>query len=97
MSDDAIEAIVPAPTLDTRAAADLRAALSSCASAGIRLDGQSVEFIGAAALQIILSARASCVAAGAALRIVRPSNALAEQWRALGAPSDVLDPCEAAA
>lgn len=96
MGDDATEAIVLAPTLDTRAAADLRIALSSCAGA-IRLDGQSVEFIGAAALQIILAARASCTASGAALRIVRPSDALTEQWRALGAPSDVLDQCEAAA
>jgi anti-anti-sigma regulatory factor len=97
MGDEAIDAITRAPTLDTRAAAELRAVLAPRAGSALRIDGQGVEFIGAAALQVLLSARASSIAGGAAFRIAQPSEALVAQWRALGAPLEVLDHCGAGA
>lgn len=85
--------LVLAPTLDTRAATALRSGLAGAAEAFPKIDGHAVEFLGAYALQILLSARI----AGAPVKIAAPSQALVEQWRALGGPDDMLDNGETAA
>jgi chemotaxis protein CheX len=82
-----------AASLDTAAAAPLRAALLARIEGRqpILLDGGSVARVGLACLQVLASARATAAAEGLGYRIANPSGALRDM-AALARLDALLDP-----
>lgn len=72
--------------LDLNAAAPLREQLLALRGGPAILDGSAVERLGGLCLQVLLAARRTWAADGAELRLAEPSEALAAQLAAFGAP-----------
>ncbi len=77
--------LILAEALDMRAAAPLLVALRQRRGETLRLDGSSVERLGALCLQVILAAQAAWATDGNAFEIYNPSTALTDTWSLMGA------------
>jgi chemotaxis protein CheX len=100
MPDTAQEAAVLrlAQTLDLNAAGPLAAELLALRGRDLAVDASAVERMGAQCLQVLLSARATWTADGAAFSLVTPSNEFATAMALLGAPIDqTFNPVELSA
>jgi chemotaxis protein CheX len=85
---------LPLPAvMDLKAAAPLRAALLDRRGGALELDGSEVERIGGLCLQVLLAAETTWRADGHAFAVIRPSPALEEGLRLLGAP-DLASPAK---
>ena len=96
MGDRALADAALPSSLDARAAHVLREALVQI-EGQIVLDGEAVEYLGAAAFQTLLAVRKTCLAGARAFTIRNASPALQDQWRAMGAPDDVFETSTGAA
>ena len=72
--------------LDLNAAAPLAAELLALRGRNLEVDASAVERVGAQCLQVLLSARATWDADGAAFALVSPSDEFASTLALLGAP-----------
>ncbi len=79
-------------SLDTRAAPALHEALLSFDGHALTLDGSQVENLGGQCLQILLAAHEAWAKHETPFAIESPSDALAAQWSAFGAPPHLLSP-----
>ncbi|MCA3695029.1 STAS domain-containing protein [Aquidulcibacter sp.] len=79
-------------SLDTRAAPALHEALMGFDGQPLTLDGSQVESLGGQCLQILLAAHEVWAKHETPFAIENPSDALAAQWSAFGAPLHQLSP-----
>ena len=74
--------------LDLNAAGPLAHASLALRGRAVEVDASAVEWLGAQCLQVLLSARATWDADGAAFSVVTPSNEFTSTLALLGAPID---------
>ena len=77
-------------TLDFAACEELADTLGETPGAALTLEAGSVRFLGALAAEILLRARADCLADGAAFSLVNPSDELVRGLALLGIPTHEL-------
>ncbi len=76
--------------LDTAAAAHLHGALAACMGQDIILEASEVEQVGGRCLDVMLAARANCLAQGKAMTVHTPSGAMIHDLAILGSSPETL-------